>query len=177
MDVHEGNLVSTSEIPAEKAVKYCQRCGASMTHQQRYGRERPVCPRCEWIFFPDPKVASAVLVEQDGKILLVRRALDPEKGKWTLPAGFIDAGEDPARAAERECLEETGLRVQVKELLTVLYGQEHPHGAHIIIFYRAELVSGSLRPGDDVDAVEFFPRHQLPPLAFQTTHKVLSQKN
>jgi len=165
--------LNTSEIPAEQAVKYCQRCGALIIHQERFGRERPVCPRCDWIFFPDPKVASAVLVEQDGQVLLVRRALDPERGKWTLPAGFIDAGEDPARAAERECQEETGLRVQVQDLLAVLYGQEHPRGAHIIIFYRAQLLSGSLRPGDDVDAVGFFSRDQLPPLAFETTRKVL----
>lgn len=163
----------SSGIPAEIEVKFCQRCGAPMTWQERFGRLRPVCPRCDWTYFPDPKVAAAVLVERDGRVLLVRRANDPERGKWTLPAGFIDAGEDPARAAERECLEETGLRVQVTSLLDVLYGQEHPRGAHIIIFYRAELLSGSLQPGDDVDEVGFFPRDSLPPLAFATTKKVL----
>jgi len=55
-------------------------------------------------------VAVAVLIERDGKVLLVRRANTPQKGMWTLPAGFVDAGEDPAQAAERECLEETGLK-------------------------------------------------------------------
>jgi ADP-ribose pyrophosphatase YjhB (NUDIX family) len=107
-------------------------------------------------------------------VLLVRRANDPERGKWTLPAGFVDAGEDPARAAERECLEEAGLIVHVNSLLDVLYGQEHARGAHIIIFYQAEILSGSLRPGDDVDDVDFFSKDQLPPLAFKTTQKVLS---
>jgi ADP-ribose pyrophosphatase YjhB (NUDIX family) len=85
----------------------------------------------------------------------------------------VDAGEDPARAAERECLEETGLGVHVTSLLDVLYGQEHPRGAHIVIFYQAEIVSGSLRPGDDVDGVDFFGRAHLPPLAFKSTRKVL----
>ena len=160
-------------LPAEVEVNYCQRCGTAMTWQERFGRQRPVCPNCDWTYFADPKVAVAVLVERDGKVLLVRRANDPERGKWTLPAGFVDAGEDPARAAERECVEETGLEVHVTGLLDVLYGQEHPRGAHIVIFYQAEIVSGMLCPGDDVDGVDFFERSHLPPLAFKTTQKVL----
>lgn len=90
-----------------------------------------------------------------------------------MPAGFVDAGEDPAEAAARECREETGLIIQIRDLITVLSGQEHPRGAHIIIFYRGEIVSGELSPGDDVDKVEFFPLADLPPLAFKTTQVVL----
>ncbi len=168
-----GGQPTLGYIPAEIEVKYCQRCGTPMSWQERFGRLRPVCPNCNWTYFPDPKVAVAVLVERDGQVLLVRRAIDPERGNWTLPAGFVDAGEDPARAAERECLEETGLWVHVTGLLDVLYGQEHPRGAHIVIFYRAEIESGSLRPGDDVDGVDFFSKDHLPPLAFKTTRKVL----
>lgn len=172
-----GDQPSIGHLPAENEVKYCQRCGSPMTWQERFGRERPVCPQCDWIYFPDPKVAVAVLVEQEGQVLLVRRAIDPERGRWTLPAGFVDAGEDPARAAERECLEEAGLNVRVNSLLDVLYGQEHPRGAHIVIFYRAEILSGSLCPGDDVDDVGFFSKDQLPPLAFKTTQKVLAPQS
>jgi len=168
-----GGPPTSDHLPAEVEVKYCQRCGTAMTWQERFGRLRPVCPNCDWTYFPDPKVAVAALIERDGQVLLVRRAIDPERGRWTLPAGFVDAGEDPARAAERECLEETGLVVHVTSLLDVLYGQEHPRGAHIVIFYQAEIVSGALRPGDDVDEVDFFDRVHLPPLAFKTTQKVL----
>lgn len=164
---------SASRNSAEAEVKYCQRCGALMTWQHRFGRQRPVCSRCEWTYFPDPKVAAAALIERDGKVLLVRRVNDPERGKWTLPAGFVDAGEDPARAAERECLEETGLRVRVCGLLNILFGQEHSRGAHIVIFYQAEILSGALAAGDDVDRVAYFSRDQLPELAFETTKKIL----
>jgi ADP-ribose pyrophosphatase YjhB (NUDIX family) len=145
-----------------------------MEWQLRFGRVRPVCSACEWVFFPDPKVAAAVLVERDGEVLLVRRVNDPERGKWSLPAGFVDAGEDPARAAERECLEETGLIVQAGDVIGVLYGLEHARGAHIVIFYKAVIVSGEMLPDDDVDQVGFFSRHNLPELAFQTTKKILS---
>jgi ADP-ribose pyrophosphatase YjhB (NUDIX family) len=115
------------------------------------------------------------LIVHDGKILLARRVNTPFRGKWTLPAGFVDAGEDPAEAAERECLEETGLVVKITRLLDVLSGQEHPKGAHIFIIYRAEVLSGQLNPGDDADRVAFFSPRELPPLAFNTTASVLAK--
>lgn len=157
----------------ESTVRYCPFCGTALIRTQRAGRQRPVCPACDWVYFPDPKVAAAVLVERDNQVLLVRRINNPHIGKWTLPAGFIDAGEDPARAAERECLEETGLCVRVTELIDVIPGQEHPVGAHIVIAYRAEVLSGELQAGDDADQVGFFSRDSLPPIAFEATRRVL----
>jgi len=160
----------------ESQIKFCPRCGAPLTHQVLFGKIRPVCPQCEWIHFEDPKVAAAVLVEQDGRILLVRRVNEPYRGLWTLPAGFIDAGEDPARAAERECLEETGLSVHVKRVLDVVAGKEHERGADFVIAYQGEVISGTMSPGDDADAVEWFVRNDLPPLAFEATKKILGVK-
>lgn len=142
--------------------------------EERFGKIHPVCPQCAWIHFSDPKVAAAVLVEQDGRVLLVRRINEPYRGLWTLPAGFVDAGEDPARAAERECLEETGLSVRVKRVLDVIAGREHESGADFIIAYQGEVVSGTLSPGDDADAVDWFTRDKLPPLAFKATRKILA---
>jgi 8-oxo-dGTP diphosphatase len=159
-------------IPGE--INFCLRCGCRLVEAERFGRARPICPECGWIYFADPKVAAAVLVEQEGEVLLVRRIYEPERGRWSLPAGFIDAGEDPRRAAERECLEETGLVVQVTALLDVLYGQDHPRGAHIVFIYKADVLSGVLQPGDDADGAAFFSRRNLPPLAFSATRRVLS---
>lgn len=156
-------------------VRYCPRCGSPVVEEERFHHLRPVCPQCGWVYFPDPKVAAAVMVIEDGKVLLVRRAIDPARGRWTMPAGFIDAGEDPARAAERECLEETGLKVKVSRLIDVLSGQEHPRGAHIVIFYQAEVRSGTLQAEDDVDRAAFFPPDALPPLAFTTTGRILAE--
>lgn len=148
-----------------------------MTNEERFGKVRPVCPQCGWIYFADPKVAAAVLIEQDGRVLLVRRANDPFRGLWTLPAGFVDAHEDPAGAAARECLEETGLTVRVKRVLDVIAGREHERGADFIIVYQAQIISGTLAPADDADAAEWFTREQLPPLAFRATRKMLGQVN
>lgn len=156
--------------------RFCPSCGSSLIHAERFGRMRLVCPNCDWVHFADPKVAAAVLVERDGEVLLVRRANSPQRGLWTLPAGFVDAGEDPARAAERECVEETGLSVRVIKLIDVLYGQEHERGAHILIVYQAEILDGDLHAEDDVDRVAFFSRDQLPPLAFMTTQRILQNR-
>ncbi|HSL29190.1 MAG TPA: NUDIX hydrolase [Anaerolineales bacterium] len=152
---------------------YCPRCGARVNHEERYGKVRPVCPQCGWIHFVDPKVAAAVLIEQEGRVLLVRRSNEPFRGLWTLPAGFINGGEDPAEAAARECFEETGLNVRVMRVLDIISGREHPRGADFIIVYQATVVGGELKPDDDADAVEWFAREDLPPLAFRATQKVL----
>jgi 8-oxo-dGTP diphosphatase len=157
----------------DSKIKFCPRCAAAVTHQEKFGLVRPVCPQCGWIHFVDPKVAAAVLVEQDGRVLLVRRANEPYRGLWTLPAGFVNGGEDPARAAARECLEETGLIVEVKRVLDVIAGLEHDRGADFLIVYEAEIISGMLAPADDADAAEWFTYDQLPQLAFKATQKVL----
>jgi len=156
-----------------EGVNFCLQCGTSLVVERRFGKPRPVCPACDWIYFPDPKVAAAILVEKEGEVLLVRRAVDPERGRWSLPAGYIDAGEDPVEAAIRECLEETGLHVEIIGLVEVFAGQDHPRGAHIILLYRGEIVDGNMEPGDDVDDAAFFSRGRLPPLAFSTTLKML----
>ncbi len=154
-------------------MKYCPRCGELLVRRHEFGHERPVCPACGWIYFHDPKVAAAILLEREQRVLLVRRVNEPYRGAWSLPAGFVDGGEDPAHAAERECLEETGLTVQTAGVLDIISGREHPRGADFVIVYRGVIVSGELRPGDDADMVEWFDRANLPPLAFRATQAVL----
>jgi len=153
--------------------KFCPRCATLLNYEERFGKVRPVCPKCGWIHFVDPKVAAAVLVTQGERVLLVRRVNEPFRGMWTLPAGFVNGGEDPAEAAERECLEETGLSVRVKRVYEIVSGREHPRGADFVIVYEAEVLGGEMAASDDADAVEWFDRSNLPRLAFLATQKVL----
>lgn len=153
--------------------KFCPRCGVSLNEEFLFGKLRGVCPNCKWIHFIDPKVAAGVLVVQDDAVLLVRRAGEPFRGLWTLPAGFVNSGEDPAEAAERECLEETGLLVRIARVFDIIPGREHSRGADFVIVYFAELEGGELHADDDADAVAWFGRGKLPALAFRATQKVL----
>jgi 8-oxo-dGTP diphosphatase len=156
-------------------VNYCPRCGTPVKLENKFGKVRPVCPSCRWIYFADPKVAAAVLVEQGGRVLLVRRANEPFRGLWTLPAGFVDADEDPASAAARECEEETSLKVRVTRPLEIIAGREHERGADFVIVFAAEVESGILCAGDDADDAQWFELSNLPPLAFKATKKILKQ--
>ena len=159
----------------DRAVHFCPACGHPVELRLAFGQMRPVCPSCGRIHFDDPKVAAGVLVIRDGKVLLVRRALEPQQGRWTLPAGFVDAGEDPRLAAARECNEETGLDVETTGVLDVFSGREHPQGADIVLVFTAMAIGGTLRPGDDADAVDFFGPGELPELAFQATRRSIER--
>jgi ADP-ribose pyrophosphatase YjhB (NUDIX family) len=153
---------------------FCLKCGTALrVTQYEDGHLHPVCPNCGWAYFPDPKVAAAVYLVQEGKVLLVRRVFDPHRGEWTLPAGFVNAGEEPAAAAARECLEETGITARVTGLRHVITGREHPRGADIVLVYSAEFISGAVLASDDADEAAFFPLDALPPLAFRATRVAL----
>jgi ADP-ribose pyrophosphatase YjhB (NUDIX family) len=156
-------------------INFCSRCGAPVEVQFTFGQNRPVCTSCGRIHFQDPKVAAGVYIVEEGRILLVRRSVDPEQGKWTFPAGFVDAGEDPEVAARRECLEETGLEISTTGLHDVIAGREHPRGADIVIIYSGVVIGGTLSAQDDVDAVDYFGPSEVPPLAFQATRKVVDK--
>ena len=155
--------------------KYCIRCGTALeTQVYSDGHPHPVCPACGWAFFPDPKVAAAALVMEQNRVLLAQRHSDPLKGHWTLPAGFVNAEEDPAAAAVRECEEETGLRVENLGLHRVFTGRDHPRGADVVLVYRARILGGELAAHDDADDARFFDLTRLPPLAFRATIEVVN---
>ena len=153
--------------------RFCMRCGGAMTERFLFERNRPVCPACGWINFSDPKVAVEILVERGDEVLLVLRLNEPGLGMWSLPGGYMDADEDPARAAERECREETGLVVEVTRLINVLSDREFPNSADVVIAYAARITGGSLQAGDDAGQAAFFPRAALPPVAFRVARQVL----
>ncbi len=140
-----------------------------MHTQLKGGRPRRVCTACHHIHFTDPKVGVGVLVfNEQHELLLVRRAVEPGLGRWSVPAGYLDHGDDPQISAEREAREETGLIVRVTDLLSVTHNPPEEGGASIFLLYRASLEGGTLQPGDDADKAAFFALTNLPPLAFRS---------
>ncbi len=156
-------------------VNYCPVCATPLESQRRFGVHRPSCPACGYVHFDDPKVAAITLIERDGRVLLTRRAMDPVRGRWTLPGGFVDGDEDPREAAVRECREEMGLEVEITGLFDVCYGKAHMDGASIVIVYAGRLVGGEMTARDDVDAVAFYGPDELPELAFPSTREILDR--
>jgi 8-oxo-dGTP diphosphatase len=153
---------------------YCQVCGHTLTDRWAHGKMRRVCPACGFVHFDDPKVAVAAFIERDNRVLLVRRAMNPERGKWALPAGYVDYGENPREAVIREVREETGLEVEVTRLVSV-DGSPGTFGASIVIIYAASVVNGSARPQDDAEAVLWLSASDsLPELAFESTRTMLN---
>ena len=154
---------------------FCPRCGSPMRTQRVADKPRRVCPSCRYVYFTDPKVGVGVAVVENGRLLLVKRAMNPERGKWSLPAGFVDQGEDPKETATREALEETGLIVQIEGVLDVFHNPPGAGGASVFILYRAQVIGGRLLAGDDAADAGFFALDQLPELAFTSTKAAVAR--
>lgn len=157
----------------ERTVVYCQRCGGETAEREVDGRRRPVCLVCGTVTYLDPKLAVALLIEQDGKVLLGKRGPGTrEPGKWAFPAGFVERGEAVEAAAEREAREETGLEIELGPLLGLISAEGE---TVVVAVYAAEAVAGEPVAGDDVDAVEWFAVDALPELAFPHDARLLEE--
>jgi 8-oxo-dGTP diphosphatase len=161
---------------APEEIRYCPQCATPMATRLVGDKMRRACPGCGYIYFTDPKVGVGVMVVADGMILLVKRSMRPNRGKWSLPAGFLDYGEDPRVTAAREVLEETNLQVTITGLVDVYYNPLalEKGGASIFILYRAELVAGEVKAGDDAADAAFFGPDALPELAFDSTRDAVA---
>ena len=136
-------------------------------------REQAVCGACGFVFYLNPKVVAGTIPEQEGRILLTRRSINPGRGLWTFPGGFVDFGESVTDAAMRETLEETGLKVE----LTGLHNVYSYPGAPVIIVYRALVVGGTLTACAENDLLEWVRPDDIPweVLAFPSTRDALRE--
>lgn len=154
--------------------QYCPVCGGKLNSKNLKPEEpdRLVCTKCDFVFYLDPKVVACSIVELDGRIILLKRAIDPQKGKWVLPGGYVDRGEEVKSAALRETEEECGLKIRPRELLG-LYS--YPGKISVIVVYVAEPTGGSLVVGDETAEVGLFAPESIPweDLAFQSTADAL----
>jgi ADP-ribose pyrophosphatase YjhB (NUDIX family) len=143
--------------------RFCPHCTHPLIEQEAFDRVRPICTFCGFVHFEDPKVGVSVLVEREEKLLLVQRAVEPGRGLWCLPSGFVEAGEPPEEAALREVEEETGIQVSELALLEVVHYTTDFRGAGINIVYRGAASNGELQAGDDAQRALFFTHESLPP--------------
>ena len=149
-------------------MRFCASCGFGMATRSIRGVPRRVCEHCAHIHYAEPKVAVGVAVFRDDRLLLVRRTMEPGRGRWALPGGYLDVGEDPRVAAAREAVEEAGVEVTVGEVIDV-FANPVDEGGAVFVLFAATWRSGEPVAGDDADAAQFFRRDGLPEIAFAST--------
>lgn len=128
------------------------------------------CTECDRIIYSDPKVAVAAIIPMKGGIVLLKRAIEPQLGKWSFPSGYVDRGEKLERALEREVLEECGLVVETRWLVGV-YSDEGK--AVILVVYHADVVDGELMAGDETFEAKVFDTDSMPELAFEHDDRIV----
>jgi ADP-ribose pyrophosphatase YjhB (NUDIX family) len=160
---------------APSTIRFCPLCGGMLRREAvpPDQREEAVCSRCRFIYYLNPKVVAGTIPERDGRILLTRRSINPGRGLWTFPGGFVDFGETTTDAAVRETFEETGLKVEITDLLNVY---SYP-AAPVIIVYRAQVRGGVLTRCSENDLLEWMSPEEIPwpTLAFPSTREALRE--
>jgi ADP-ribose pyrophosphatase YjhB (NUDIX family) len=164
----------TGAMFAPRSIKHCRACGGEVRYQTPAddNRDRATCVVCTTIHYENPLNVVGTLPVWHDRVLLCRRAIEPRRGLWTLPAGFMELGETTAQGAIRETTEEAGARVELEGLYSLInvvrVGQVH-------LFYRARLLGADFAPGTESLEVKLFAEDEVPwdEIAFRTTRMTL----
>ncbi len=155
-------------------MKFCPDCGAPVILKVPAGDTfaRHVCERCGAIHYSNPKMVIGCIAQWEDKILLCKRGIEPRRGYWTPPAGFMENNESTSEAAARETLEEANARVEIGDLLSMI---SVPHVNQVHIFYRARLLDLDFAPGTESLEVALFEEARIPwkEIAFRTISSTL----
>lgn len=150
-------------------IKFCTHCGADVSFEIPAGDALPrhVCKRCGHIHYENPRLVVGCVATWEDRILLCRRAIEPRRGFWTLPAGFMENGETTAEGALRETWEEAGARVELGPLYTLF---NLPHIDQVYFMFRARLLDLDYQPGIESLEVRLFTEQEIPwdQIAFRT---------
>ncbi len=157
--------------------RFCLVCGHYLIERiiAREGRRRLQCEGCGYIHYMNPRVVVAIIVEHGRRLLLQQRAIEPRRGFWTFPGGFLEFGETPEAGALRETLEEVGLNVTITGLQGV-YGR--PDVGIVLVVYLGTSATDAAVVGDaESMAVQWFAPGEIPwkELAFDTTTAALRE--
>jgi 8-oxo-dGTP diphosphatase len=155
--------------------RFCPRCGGALQPRILNAIEPPrlVCTACGFVFYLDPKIAVGTIIQNAaGRLVLVRRAIEPGYGKWVFPGGYVDRGEPLTIAAIREAREECGLDIRLDGLVNIY---SYPKRAPVIVVYAATAIGGSLCCDDEGLETAEFESGEIPwtELAFRSTEEGL----
>jgi len=149
---------------------FCHFCGAPLDSRESEGRMRLYCTAERRFIYENPiPAATGIVLDEVGRILLIRRNRQPGRNQWALPGGFIEVQESPAEAAKREIKEECGIVARDPSLVDIIYQESAFYGTSILIIgYAFAGFDGAVRPGDDAGAARFYSLDKLPKMAFES---------
>ena len=155
-------------------MKFCSQCGDTVISKipDDDNRLRFVCKTCETVHYQNPKIVAGCLPIWENKVLLCRRAIEPQHGLWTLPAGFMENDETVQQAATRETMEEANARVELQELYSLL---NLPHVSQVYMIFRSRLLDLDFKPGVESLETQLFNKDEIPwgEIAFKTIEHTL----
>lgn len=156
-------------------IKYCKNCGMAVNYRipdDGDTKERAVCIVCHTIHYENPLNVVGTVPHWGDKVLLCKRNIEPRKGKWTLPAGFMELNETVAEGAARETREESGAQFEMEGLFTLV---NVPRVGQVHMFYRARLLSDTFDPGYETLEARLFSEAEIPwdEIAFRTVKETL----
>lgn len=162
-------------VPEPFAWNFCGICGDALIIAHDGQSERPHCVRCRRFYYRNPVPAACCFVRRGpDELLFAQRAVEPARGHWTLPGGFVELGETTEEAALRELLEETGLRAERAELLGVSTKQSPISGAVLVLGYVVDEFEGVPTPDSDAMDLRFYKTHERPPVPFSAHRDLLA---
>lgn len=158
-------------------IKHCRNCGTAVTYRipdDGDNRERAVCPACSTIHYENPLNVVGTVPHWGDKVLLCKRNIEPRKGKWTLPAGFLELNETASQGAARETDEEAGAQIELEGLYTII---SVPRVGQVHLFYRARLLSDQFDPGTETMEARLYAEDEIPwdEIAFRTVKETLER--
>jgi ADP-ribose pyrophosphatase YjhB (NUDIX family) len=160
-----------------KEFVFCPYCAKPLVDAERGGRQRKTCLSCNFVNYRNPTIGVAVVLMQNEKVLLGRRSINSSYGgQWCIPCGHVEWDEDLRDAGVREFEEETGLVVQLGDVVAVHSNFHNPQQHTVGVWFEATMISGEMIAGDDLDKVSFYPPSEPPAeMAFPTDLLVLKQ--
>lgn len=157
-----------------KIKEYCHFCGGRLSEKFYEGRLRRFCHRCAAPIYENPVPATClVTIDDQERLLLVKRSVDPKKGWWCLPGGFMELQETPEECGLRELAEETGLTGKIDMLLGVTSNHSTSYDTVMMTGFLIRSYKGDLYAGDDADEARWFNYDDLPEIAFDSHKKFI----
>jgi len=154
--------------------KYCPKCGNELRIRIENGIERLFCQVCNHFIYKNPvPVVAGIILDSKKRILLVKRGIEPCKGEWSLPSGFIEIDETPEQCVLREMKEETGLECRKERLFGVYQQKGWRYSSIIILAYILNITGGEAKAGDDAADLCFYAYQDIPEIPFISHRKII----